>query len=93
MKLQRPQIAKLARLICDALTREKLVKILKTDAAMTQTIENILLTDAQQETDIENTAKKMMEKFKKQIESGEIEYQKMYTMVKKQIMKEKKFIP
>jgi len=45
------------------------------------------------EEEIENEAKKMMAKFESQIQSGEIDYHKMYTMVKKQLMKDKKFTP
>lgn len=56
-------------------------------------IAGILLSDARTEVEIDAAAKKMMEKFRPQIESGEIDYHKMYTMVKKQLMKEKKFIP
>lgn len=92
MRLKEPQIHKLARLIYDALVKDKLIDILSSDKAVLAKIETILTTDARIEEQIEAEAKKMMEKFQKQVESGEIEYQKMYNMLKKQLMKDKKFV-
>lgn len=92
MRLREPQIKKLARLICNALIKDRLVDVLSSDKEVLTKIETILANDARLEEQIEAEAKKMMQKFQAQVESGEIEYQKMYTMVKKQIMKEKKFV-
>ncbi len=92
MKLKEPQIKKLSRLIYDALIAGDLLDILSSDKAVLEKIQSVLSNDAKLEEQIEAQAKKTMEQFKAQIESGEIEYQKMYNMVKKQIMKEKKFV-
>jgi len=92
MKLKPEQIKKLSRIIYNKLVQEQLLTVLSSDAIIIDKIEKILLADAHIEEDIEAEAKKMMEKYRSQVESGEIDYHKMYTMIKKQIMKEKKFI-
>lgn len=93
MKLSEPQIKKLAQTLVDRLVQKNLLKPKVPVAKILDKIAGILLVDARTEVEIDAAAKKMMEKFRPQIESGEIDYHKMYGMVKKQIMKEKKFIP
>jgi len=92
MKLKPDQITKLSRIVYDHLTQEKLIQIRSSEAKILENIKGVFLADVKKEDEIETEAKKMMEKFRPQVESGEIDYQKMYTMVKKQLMKDKKFI-
>lgn len=93
MKLKVNQIKKISRLVFEKLTQKKMITILSSEKKIIDKIESIILTDAKREEEIETLAKKMMEKFEAQVQSGEIDYHKMYGMVKKQIMKEKKFVP
>lgn len=93
MKLKANQIKKISRLVFEKLTQKKMITILSSEKKIIDKIESIILTDAKREEEIETLAKKMMEKFEAQVQSGEIDYHKMYGMVKKQIMKEKKFVP
>jgi hypothetical protein len=93
MKLKPQQIKKLSRLVYEKLSQKKLITILSSEKKILDKIESVILTDAKKEEEIEALTKKTMEKFERQVESGEIDYHKMYGMVKKQIMKEKKFTP
>ena len=93
MKLKPEQLAGLAQAIFTELSTKKLIRVLSSPSSAINKIETILLADAHKEEEIENEAKKMMTKFEAQIQSGEIDYHKMYTMVKKQLMKDKKFVP
>ncbi len=93
MKLKPELIKKLTQLILDDLHKHKLISIRSSEKIVFAQIENILLADAKLEDEIERTAKGTMDQFRKQVESGEIDYHKMYQMVKKQLMKEKKFTP
>lgn len=93
MKLKANQIKKLSRLVYEKLTQKKMITILSSEKKVLDKIESLILADAKKEEEIEALAKKMMEKFEPQVQSGEIDYHKMYGMVKKQIMKEKKFVP
>lgn len=91
MKLKAPQVKKLSSLILARLKSEKLIRILTSEAKVLAKIESIILADLKIEEDIERQAKAMMDKYRKQVESGEIDYQKMYMMIKKQLIKEKNF--
>ncbi len=93
MKLKSPQIKKIARLLYERLTQKQLLQVLSTEKKILDKIESVFLADIKKEEEIDTLTKAMMEKFTKQVESGEIDYHKMYGMVKKQIMKEKKFTP
>lgn len=92
MKIKPEQFRKLARLIYSKLTEQNLITINSSEQIILEKIENVLVADANTEQAIEDEAKKTMEKFKAQVESGQIEYHKMFQMVKKQLMKEKGFI-
>ena len=93
MKLKPELIKKLTQLILDDLHKKKHIKLSSSEKKVFRQIETTLLADAQLEDDLGLLAKKTMEQFRKQVESGEIDYHKMFQMVKKQLMKEKKFIP
>lgn len=92
MKLKPQAVTKLARSIYAQLIDKKMITILSSDHKVLEKIASVILADAKVEEDIDGQAKKMMEKFRTQIESGEIEYNKMYVMIKKQLCKEKKFV-
>ena len=53
----------------------------------------VLLEDAQKEKAVYDEIDKTMKKLEPQVQSGAIDYDKMYGMVKKQVFKEKKFTP
>lgn len=93
MKLKPEQLENLANSIFAELSAKKLIKVLSSPQSVVKKMEAVLLADAHKEEEIENEARKMMSKFESQIQSGEIDYHKMYTMVKKQLMKDKKFTP
>lgn len=93
MKLKPNQIKKLSSQIFQKLISKNSIDVLSSERKAVECIENVFLADARKEEEIENEAKKMMEKFEKQVASGEIEYHKMYSMIKKQLMREKKFTP
>ena len=92
MRLKPEQIKKLSRSIYDKLIDEDLIVLRGPESAVIKKIENILLADARAEDDIEVHAKEMMKKFMPQVQSGEIDYQKMYGMIKKQLIRDKKFV-
>lgn len=91
MKLSEKQIKKLSKLVYDKLSEKKLIELIASPTDVVNRIELVIKADLHLEEEIEKQAKKTMEQFKTQVESGEIDYHKMYTMVKKQLMKEKGF--
>lgn len=93
MRLRPDIYKKIARLVLNDLRTNKLVVLRVPEKTVLTKIESVLLHDAKIEEDIDLEAKKTLEKFRAQVVSGEIEYHKMFQLVKKQLMKEKKFIP
>jgi hypothetical protein len=93
MKIKSEQLENMAQSIFAELVSKKMIKVLSSPPSVIKKIAAILLADAHKEEEIENEARKMMAKFEAQIQSGEIDYHKMYTMIKKQLMKDKKFTP
>jgi hypothetical protein len=91
MKLKAPQVKKLAGLILARLKAGKLLRILTSEAKVLAKIEAIIFADLKVEEDIEREARAMMDKYRAQVESGAIDYQKMYGMIKKQLIKDKGF--
>ncbi|MBF0106005.1 MAG: DUF507 family protein [Deltaproteobacteria bacterium] len=92
MKLSQKQIKKLTTLIYEKISREGLITVKVPEKKILDKIESILFQDARTQEVIETEAKEMMKKFKDKVQSGEIDYQKMYGMILKQLMKDKKFI-
>lgn len=93
MKIKDAQLGKLAHLIANHLDGQRLVKIKSSKQAVIGKIEEILLANAREEDAIVEQTRKMLEAHRDKIASGEVDYQKMFNMIKKQIMKDKDFIP
>lgn len=93
MKLKAPMIKKLAQGILSALQDKKLIKILSSSEKTLAKIESVIAADVKIEQEIEQQARLMMDKYRAQVEKGEIDYQKMYGMIRKQLIKERKFTP
>lgn len=93
MRLKPPQIKKLAGAVFAALAQKKLIKILSSQATVLAKIEAVIQNDVNLEESIEKETRAIMDKFHDKVESGEIDYQDMYSRVKKQLIKDKKFTP
>jgi len=93
MRLKAPQIKKLARAVYEGLGQKKLIKILSSQDKVLAKIEAVIQSDVNLEESIEKEARALMDKFHDKVESGEIDYQDMYSRVKKQLIKDKKFTP
>lgn len=92
MKIKDEQFNKLAYLIADYLDGQRLAKIKSSKQAVIGKIESILLVNAREEETINEQARKMLEAHRDKIASGEVDYQKMFSMIKRQICKDKNFI-
>ncbi len=93
MKLMPEQIQKLAQMLFLELSQNKMIEVISSESAVRAKIASIIQKDADLEAQIEKQAKDMMTAYQQKVTSGEIDYQKMYTMIKKQIMKDKGFTP
>lgn len=92
MKLKREEILKLSGLIADHLKVDAAVSFKTPDDQVRSIIEQAIYKNLQDEVAIEEEVKKIMEQYRSQIASGAIDPQKVYTMIKKQVAKERKFV-
>lgn len=92
MKLKREEVSRLAGLIQKHLKENGLAASKSPDDKVRERIETIIFKNLEEEVAIEEEVKKLMDQYKTQIASGSIDPQKAYTMIKKQVAKERKFI-
>lgn len=92
MRLKKEHIDRIATLMLNALNEKKLIKPKVTDEKIRTKIIETMLADFHAEDKVDEEARKMMETYRKQIESGQIDERKMFQMIKKQLIKDKKIV-
>ena len=88
MKYKKEHFVKLSQIIFNSLVGHKLIKLISTDAEIKKKIESVFLADSAKFDAINKKAKEMTEQYRDKIESGEIDYQKMFSMIKTQLLKQ-----
>ncbi|HSA60336.1 MAG TPA: DUF507 family protein [bacterium] len=92
MKLKREEIRKIAELVMKNLTAHALIEPKVPHEKLVEKVESLIFKNLEEEVSIEEEVKKLMEQYRAQIASGSIDPQKAYTMIKKQVAKDRKFI-
>ncbi len=92
MKLKDSQIKKLALKVYSKLEENHLIEVTSSTEKILQRIEALILADAKKEDDIEKQARALLDKFRPQIEAGQIDAHEMYVKIKNQLMKDQKFV-
>ncbi len=92
MHLKREQITRIAEQVTRNL-KEKGSAVYKVGADKIQAkVEEVIQKNIQEELNIETEVKRVMEQYRSQVASDNVDPQKIYTMIKKQVAKERKFI-
>ncbi|QQR79356.1 MAG: DUF507 family protein [Deltaproteobacteria bacterium] len=92
MSLKKEEIKTLSIKILRFLKSQNLIKPLVGEDKIEAKIEAVFQKNLDEEATIERDARKLMDQYKSQIASGAIDSQKAFTMIKKQLIKERKFI-
>ncbi len=92
MRLKEPQIKKIADLILRNLKQKNLVTLRKKEFQVLEAIIKVINDDLHAESKLDADARKMMDQYRKQIDAGQVDEQKMFLMIKKQLAKERKII-
>ncbi len=92
MKLKREEIQRLSQTLFQHLRDKHLITVLESDAKILEKINTVIQNNMDEELAIENQARKLIDQYSGQIDSGAIDPQKAFTMIKKQVAKERKFI-
>lgn len=92
MKLKETQIKKLSHHVFQKLTEKKILQLRAKETQIIESIIKVITTNLQEEMRIEEQARQMLDQHIKKLPPGELDSQRAFQMIKKQLAKEKKFI-
>ncbi len=92
MKLSKERVASLATAIVDTLLKEGLITVSSKKESLIGKIESTILDDLQIEDRLNIEIRGMLKGYEREIEKGEVDYQKMFQMVKKQLVRDRNLI-
>ncbi|MDO8518995.1 MAG: DUF507 family protein [Deltaproteobacteria bacterium] len=92
MRLKKEHIDRISTMILNGLKNKKLIKPRVPDEKIRLKIIETITADLHAEDQVDAEARKLMEGYRKQIESGQIDERKMFQMIKKQLVKDKKMV-
>jgi hypothetical protein len=91
MHLKKEEIERLARQVTDNIKKcGVLFKV--PEVKIFEKVEAVIQKNIEDEFRIEDEVKRLMEQYRAQIASGSVDSQRIYSMIKKQVAKDKKFI-
>lgn len=92
MKLTDKQIDKLSTLILNGLQKNESVNFIAKEEAVRLTIKEAITNNLRDEMQLDREAKKLMDAYASQIEKGDIDSRKAFTMIKLKLAREKEFV-
>lgn len=91
MKLTEKHIDKLSKLILDEVKKNEFVSIVSKEHAVLATIKEVFIQNMRDEELLNLEVKKLMAAYAPQIERGDVDSGKAFTMIKAKLAKEKGF--
>lgn len=92
MKLSRERIAHIAESLAQRLTQQKLVTLTGSPHALAETLIHAITEELSVEDRLNAEVRGLMKRYETEIAKGQVDYQKMFLMVKKQLAKERGLI-
>jgi len=92
MRLKKDQVEKASRLILNALKEKGKTTFKVSEDKIYLKILEVFLGDLQAEDKLDADVKKIMEQYRAQIASGQVDSQKVFQMIKKQLIKERNLV-
>ena len=89
MRLSKERIATLSKSLADVLLAEKIITYSPKKELLVSKIESVLFEDMQVEDRLNAEVKELMRKYEREIDKGEVDPQKMFQMIKKQLVKDR----
>ena len=89
MKLSKERIAHMAESLAQRLTQHKMVALAGSHRALVETLGHAITEELSVEDKLNAEVRTLMKKYEAEIEKGQVDYQKMFLMVKKQLAKER----
>ncbi len=92
MRLKKEQIQKIAERVLDQLEKSKQIVAKADRPTLQQKIEQVITANFQAEDRLDDEAKALLDKFRRQVPAGSINEHEMFQKIKKQLAKDKKFV-
>ncbi len=92
MRLKKEQIQKIAERVLDQLEKGKQIVAKAERSVLLQKIEAVMTANFQAEDRLDDEAKALLDKFRRQVPAGSINEHEMFQKIKKQLAKDKKFV-
>lgn len=89
MKLSKERIAHIAESLVQRLTQQKVVTPAGSHQAMVETLGHAITEELAVEDKLNAEVRTLMKKYETEIDRGQVDYQKMFLMVKKQLAKDR----
>lgn len=89
MKLSRERVTHMAESLAQRLTQQRIVELTGSHHALVETLEHAITEELAVEEKLNAEVRTLMKKYEAEIEHGQVDYQKMFLMVKKQLAKER----
>ena len=92
MKLSKERIAHMAGSLAQRLTQQKMVELAGSHHALVETLGRAITEELSVEDKLNADVRTLMKKYEAEIDRGQVDYQKMFLMVKKQLAKDRGII-
>lgn len=89
MKLSKERIAHMAKSLAQRLTQQKMVALSGSHHALVETLGHAITEELSVEDKLNAEVRTLMKKYEAEIDRGQVDYQKMFLLVKKQLAKER----
>lgn len=92
MRLKKEHIERISKLILSSLQKKDLITARVSEGQILSKIIEVITGDMIAEVKLDQDARALMDKYRPQIESGQLDERKTFLMIKKQLAKERKII-
>ena len=92
MRLKKEQIEKISHLLVKALPEKGNAKFKASEEKIYHKILETITKDLQAEDKLDADVRKMMDQYQAQIRAGQLDSQKVFQMIKKQLIKERNLV-
>ena len=92
MKLSKERIAHMAESLAQRLTQHKMVELAGSHHALVETLGRAITEELAVEDKLNAEVRTLMKKYEAEIDRGQVDYQKMFLLVKKQLAKDRGII-
>lgn len=89
MRTSPERVSHLARRVVERLTQQRLVEPRGAKTALVSMVEKIIMDELAIEDHLDQEVRQMLRQYQAQIDRGEVDYGKMFQMVKRQLVKDR----